>query len=137
MWYVYILRCGDGSLYTGVTTDMARRLRQHRTARGAKYTRGRGPLRLRYWEAHATKGRALSREHAIKRLPRVEKMRLLSRSSVHRFIRSRVRNPSAAVASQFRNPVVARLPSSVRKTYKEGMKPGGRGGLLRTKGEDA
>jgi putative endonuclease len=76
VWYVYVARCGDGTLYTGVTTDVARRLRQHRAGRGAKYTRGRGGLRLRYCEEQPTRGRALSREAAIKRLPRVEKLRL-------------------------------------------------------------
>ena len=50
-WYVYILECGDGTLYTGITDDVLRRLRTHETGKGAKYTRGRGPLKLRYHEA--------------------------------------------------------------------------------------
>jgi len=49
-WYVYILRCGDGTLYTGITDDVDRRLAAHRAGRGAKYTRGRGPLELVYLE---------------------------------------------------------------------------------------
>lgn len=73
---MYVIRCGDGTLYTGVTTDLARRLRQHSTGRGAKYTRGRGKVRLHYREAFRTKGGALSREWEIKRLSRAEKLRL-------------------------------------------------------------
>jgi predicted GIY-YIG superfamily endonuclease len=76
VWYVYVARCGDGTLYTGVTTDVARRLREHREGRGAKYTRGRGGVRLRYCEPQPTHGRALSREAAIKRLRRAEKLML-------------------------------------------------------------
>jgi putative endonuclease len=75
-YWVYIARCGDGTLYTGVTTDLARRLRQHATGRGARYTRGRGDVRLRYCEAAADRGRALRREAAIKRLPRARKLLL-------------------------------------------------------------
>ncbi|MBI5480843.1 MAG: GIY-YIG nuclease family protein [Deltaproteobacteria bacterium] len=74
--WVYIARCGDGTLYTGVTTDLHRRLAQHSAGRGARYTRGRGGVRLRYCEAAATRGQALRREAAIKRLPRARKLRL-------------------------------------------------------------
>jgi putative endonuclease len=76
VYWVYIARCGDGTLYTGVTIDLARRLAQHSAGRGARYTRGRGGVRLRYCEAAATKGRALRREAAIKRLPRARKLQL-------------------------------------------------------------
>ena len=75
-WYVYVLELGDGTLYTGVTTGLAARIARHATGRGAKYTRGRGGANLRYWEAHATRGAALSREAAIKRLPRAKKLEL-------------------------------------------------------------
>ena len=75
-WYVYILELGDGTLYTGITTDLAARIARHAAGRGAKYTRGRGGARLRYWEAHPAKGAALSREAAIKRLTRAEKLAL-------------------------------------------------------------
>ena len=54
MWYLYILRCGDGSLYTGITTDVPRRLEAHRQGKGAKYTRGRAPLTLCYQEKCGT-----------------------------------------------------------------------------------
>lgn len=76
MWYVYVARCGDGTLYTGITTDLARRMAQHSGGRGAKYTRRRGPVRLRYWETRRTKGQALRREAEIKRMRRAEKLKL-------------------------------------------------------------
>jgi len=80
--WVYIARCGDGTLYTGVTTDLARRLAQHAAGRGARYTRGRGAPRLRYCEAAATMGRALRREAAIKRLPRARKLALVNPAGI-------------------------------------------------------
>jgi predicted GIY-YIG superfamily endonuclease len=76
-WYVYILRCGDGTLYTGITDDIPRRLAAHRAGKGAKYTRGRGPLELVYQERVPDKSAALRREVAIKRLRRGEKERLI------------------------------------------------------------
>jgi len=76
-WYVYILRCGDGTLYTGITGDVGRRLEAHRSGRGAKYTRGRGPLELVYTEEVSDKSAALRREYQIKRLRREEKERLI------------------------------------------------------------
>lgn len=76
-WTVYILRCGDGSLYTGCTNDLPRRLEAHRTGRGAKYTRSRPPVELVYREEAADKSAALRREAAIKRLPRSKKLALI------------------------------------------------------------
>ena len=76
-WLVYVLRCGDGTLYTGVTTDLARRLAAHRAGRGARYTRGRGPLRVVHVEDVGGRGDALRREHAIKRMSRAAKRGLL------------------------------------------------------------
>jgi putative endonuclease len=75
-WIVYILRCGDGSLYTGVTNNLARRLLRHRAGKGGAYTRSRLPVRLVYTERRASRGAAQSREAAIKRLPRVAKLAL-------------------------------------------------------------
>ena len=72
-WTVYILRCGDGTLYTGITDDLPRRLAAHRAGRGAKYTRGRGPLTLVYREEQPDRAAASRREWAIKRLTRAEK----------------------------------------------------------------
>lgn len=76
-WKVYILRCGDGSLYTGVTTDVAARLEMHRSGRGAKYTRSRLPLELVYTEDCSDKVTAFQREWQIKHLTREEKLKLL------------------------------------------------------------
>ena len=75
-WKLYILRCGDGSLYTGITTDVEARLEVHRSGKGAKYTRGRGPLELIYSEDCGTHSDALKREIAVKALSREEKERL-------------------------------------------------------------
>lgn len=75
-WKLYILRCGDGSLYTGITTDVQARLEVHRSGKGAKYTRGRGPLELIYSEECGTHSDALKRELAIKDLTKKEKLRL-------------------------------------------------------------
>ena len=75
-WFVYILRCGDGSLYTGVSDDVSRRLAAHQAGRGAKYTRGRGPLELLYTEEQPNHGAALRREMRIKALTRREKLAL-------------------------------------------------------------
>jgi len=80
-WTVYMLRCGDSTLYTGITNDLARRLAAHRAGTGARYTRGRGPLRLVYRECCESKSAALKREIAIKRLDAASK-RALVRSGV-------------------------------------------------------
>lgn len=73
IWYVYILRCGDGSLYTGISPDVPARLEAHRAGKGARYTRGRGPFELAYQEPIGTKGEATRRERAIKGLTRDQK----------------------------------------------------------------
>ena len=75
-WKLYILRCGHGPLYTGITTAVQKRLEAHRTGKGAKYTRGRGPLELVYQEDCGTHSDALKRELEIKALPREEKLKL-------------------------------------------------------------
>lgn len=79
MWYLYILCCGDGTLYTGITTDVEKRLAAHRAGKGAKYTRGRSPLELAYREECGTHSDALRREAAVKSLSREEKQRLISK----------------------------------------------------------
>ena len=76
-WYVYMLRCGDDSLYTGITDDVEKRFAAHCAGKGAKYTRGRGPLTLVYTEQAEDKSAALKREHAIKKLTRAEKLNLI------------------------------------------------------------
>ncbi len=77
-WIVYILRCGDETLYTGITNDMERRLAQHTDGTGAKYTRGRGPCALLHTEIFDAKGAALKREAQIKALSRIDKLKLVS-----------------------------------------------------------
>ena len=76
-WYLYILRCGDGTLYTGITTDVEKRLAAHRAGKGAKYTRGRGPLELVYREELPDHSAALKREYEIKSMSRQEKEKLI------------------------------------------------------------
>lgn len=76
-WYVYLLRCGDGSLYTGCTNDLQRRLRAHQRGKGGRYTRSHLPVELVYSEAVADQSQALRREAAIKRLGRQEKLALI------------------------------------------------------------
>lgn len=75
-WFVYILRCADDSLYTGVAKDVERRLAQHNAGRGAKYTRSRIPATLFYKEICMDQGRALRREAEIRRLTRSQKLGL-------------------------------------------------------------
>ena len=77
-WLVYILECSDNSLYTGITNNLERRLEEHRTGRGAKYTKHRNPLRVRYTEYRRTKSAALTREAAIKSLARSKKLALIA-----------------------------------------------------------
>lgn len=78
-WVVYMLRCGDGSLYTGCTNDLPRRLEAHQSGRGAKYTRGRPPVALAYREEVPDRSAALRREAAIKRLTRQQKLALIQK----------------------------------------------------------
>lgn len=75
-WVLYILECKDGTLYTGITDDLERRFTAHNTGKGAKYTRGRGPLILRYVENCENHGAALRREFAVKKLKKEEKLAL-------------------------------------------------------------
>lgn len=76
-WYVYILECADGTLYTGITNQLEARLLSHEAGRGARYTRGRGPFRLAYRETVADRGQASRREAVIKKMTRPEKLALL------------------------------------------------------------
>ena len=78
-WYVYMLRCGDGSLYTGYTDDVERRLTVHQRGKGAKYTRSRLPVELVYREELPDKSAALRREAAIKGLTRQQKLALIAK----------------------------------------------------------
>ena len=75
-WFCYLLLCADDSLYCGITNDLEKRLISHNTGEGAKYTRGRTPVKIVYWESCADKSAALKREMQIKRLPREKKREL-------------------------------------------------------------
>lgn len=77
MNYVYIIRCGDGSLYTGWTNNLEKRFKNHCEGKGAKYTKGRGPLELVYYETFEDKKEAMKREYAVKQLKRAEKEELI------------------------------------------------------------
>ena len=79
-WKLYILRCGDGTFYTGITTDVEKRFEAHSSGKGAKYTRGRGPLELVYREVCGTHSDALKREAEIKKLSRQEKEILIQKT---------------------------------------------------------
>jgi len=76
-YYVYMLRCNDCSFYTGFTTNIERRLEEHRSGNGSRYTRSRLPVRLVYLEEHASMSDALKREDEIKRFSKREKMELI------------------------------------------------------------
>lgn len=78
MPYTYLVQCADGSYYAGWTTDLEARLRAHNNGRGARYTRGRRPVRLVYWEAQPTRSAAQQREAALRRLGRDQKTALVT-----------------------------------------------------------
>lgn len=78
-----MLRCADGTLYTGITNDLAARLAKHAQGKGAKYTRGRGPHALLFCETHATRSAVLKREHQIKAMDRREKLALVEATLAH------------------------------------------------------
>jgi len=78
LWVVYILKCADGSLYTGVTNNLKKRVLAHQEGKGAKYTKGRLPLKVIYHEKLPNRSEALKREIVIKGLDRLEKLKLIS-----------------------------------------------------------
>ena len=79
IWYLYIIRCGDGTLYTGITTDVDKRFEAHASGKGAKYTRGRGPLALVYREKCGDHSAALKRELEIKAMTRQQKEAIIGK----------------------------------------------------------
>ncbi len=82
MFWVYMLECADGSLYTGWTPDLENRVRQHNAGRGSKYVRSRLPAQLRYSESYDTRAEAMRREYAMKKLSRSEKLALIANQGV-------------------------------------------------------
>ena len=87
-WYVYLLRCGDGTIYTGIARDVNSRIRAHEKGRGARYTTGRGPFELCAKRRCWSQGDALRLEFAIKQLSRVKKVALIRRGQLARFART-------------------------------------------------
>jgi len=79
--FVYILECNDGTYYTGYTNELTQRLRKHEEGKGAKYTRGRGPLKLVFQATFSTKQEAMRMEYAIKKLNRAAKERMIREGS--------------------------------------------------------
>jgi len=79
MWYVYILKCSDNTLYTGITNNLEKRIQAHNIGKGAKYTRGRGPVTLEVSFEFETKGLALKEEYRIKQLTRENKFKLINK----------------------------------------------------------
>jgi putative endonuclease len=78
IWYLYVVRCGDDTLYTGITTDLKRRLNEHNTSkRGAKYTKTRRPINLVYYELHQSRSNAQKAEHKFKKLTRQQKEKII------------------------------------------------------------
>jgi putative endonuclease len=75
-WFVYLVRCSDNTLYCGITNDLQRRIKQHNEGKGAKYTRGRGPVALIKFWTFPTKGEALKFEYQVKQLSKEEKLKL-------------------------------------------------------------
>jgi putative endonuclease len=99
-WFVYIAECLDGTLYVGVARNVAARIAAHDAGRGARYTRGRGPLRLLAKRRCATLGDALRLELALKRIPRADKIALAaSRHELDRFVRASRRAASAGTTA--------------------------------------
>lgn len=86
-WYVYILQCADNTLYTGVATDVSARLATHNAGKGAKYTRGRLPVLLLYFESADNRSAALRREHAIKKMRAADKRALIAAQSQNKPVR--------------------------------------------------
>lgn len=80
MFYTYILKCSDGTLYTGYTNNINKRIKTHNQGKGAKYTRGRLPVKLVHTEKFKTKSKALKREHSIKKLTKEKKIELIKKS---------------------------------------------------------
>ena len=82
MNYTYMLKCNDGTLYTGWTNDLEKRVEAHNSGKGAKYTKARRPVELAYYEEFETKEQAMKREYAIKQLGRKEKQKLIAGKKV-------------------------------------------------------
>lgn len=114
-WYLYILRCGDGSLYTGITPDVAKRLAAHRAGKGAKYTRGRQPLELVYLENCGEHSSALRRELEVKALTRPEKQALIGDNTM--LLSQFDPAPQAVINPDFIHKPVENFPDTVVSVF--------------------
>ena len=116
MWWLYLLRCGDGTLYCGISNDVDKRVAAHRAGKGARYTRGRAPLRLLHKEEIGTRGDALRRELSWKKLSRTEK---LARVRAERLrVKAAAAGERAAPTSPVRDakpPPARRAPTAGRR----------------------
>ena len=101
-WYVYILRCFDGTLYTGITNDLEKRVKAHAEGSGARYTRSRRPVEVVYWEPAESRSAATLREAEIKRLPRKHKLAMIADGEKRKLPRDRSGNdcPSGEASIQ-------------------------------------
>ena len=116
-WFVYLLRCADGSLYTGITNDVPRRLEQHNAGTASRYTRSRLPVALVYQEAQASRSLALKRELAIKGLSRREKeAMILATGLTTRRVKSKL---NTALPLNQRENLMAKIPSRKFSTAKK------------------
>lgn len=111
VWFVYVLRCADGTLYTGITKDLTRRTQQHNDGTGARYTRSRCPVKLVYQETQRGQGPALKREAAIKRLTRRQKLAMVRGQRNHRMIVKERGSPTVKHADRLATSTTAPLPS--------------------------
>mgnify|MGYP002068819670 CR=1 FL=1 len=84
--YTYMVECSDGSLYTGWTNCIEKRLKDHNSGKGARFTRGRGPVKLRYLEISDTKSEAMKREAAIKKLNHAQKIQLIRQGELEKIL---------------------------------------------------
>lgn len=84
--YTYMVECSDGSLYTGWTNCIEKRLKDHNSGKGARFTRGRGPVKLRYLEISSTKSEAMKREAAIKKLNHAQKIQLIRQGELEKIL---------------------------------------------------
>lgn len=124
-WYLYMVRCRDGSLYTGIATDIERRLAEHQSGKGAKYLRGRSPLKLAFSDKIGRRSLALKIERSIKRLSKDGKERIVAAGiDINQLLRRRKRAPPSQPRSGRRRP----RPESRNQNRHTGSKAEGRAG---------
>lgn len=109
MNFTYIVECRDGTLYTGWTNDLERRIREHNGERGAKYTRNRGPVKLVFYESFETKEEAMKREYAIKKMSRQHKLRLILDELKNEYVHKNEVTDAAAHDEQVEDFVAAEV----------------------------